>query len=102
MAVTNLSQKLQVHWVGPFQVTKIVNECQTQLCVDGKSVIVHNRHLLKATGDKPPIVALRQFLATSQNFQEFVRWQVPPNKVFVQRRARQAAPTVGGDWPHIL
>ena len=59
MAVTNVSRKLQVHWVGPFKVTKIINECHTQVCVDGKSVVVHNGHLLKAMGDKLPIVALK-------------------------------------------
>ena len=59
VAVTNVSRKMQVHWVGPYKVSKIINECQTQVCVDGKLVVVHNGHLLKATGDKPPIVALK-------------------------------------------
>merc|ERR1712015_453071 len=94
VAVTNVSRKLQVHWVGPFQVSKPVNEAQTEISVEGKLVLVHNGHLLKATGDKPPIVALRdvqRFLVEGHRFhneesQEFVRWQFAPNEVIVQRR----------------
>merc|ERR1712015_301853 len=98
VAVTNVSRKLQVHWVGPFQVSRPVNKAQTEISVEGKLVLVHNGHLLKATGDKPPIVALqdvRRFLAEGHRFhneksQEFVRWQFAPNEVIVQQRTRGA------------
>ena len=49
VAVTNVSRKLQVHWVGPYKVSKPLNKAHTQIQVEGKSV--HNGHLLKATGD---------------------------------------------------
>ena len=50
VALTNVSRKLQVHWVGPFKVLKPINEAQTEIQVEGKQVVVHNNHLLKATG----------------------------------------------------
>ena len=59
VAVTNVSRKLQVHWVGPYRVVRLVNECQTEIEVDGKQIVAHNSHLLPATGDKPPIVPLK-------------------------------------------
>ena len=36
VAVTNVSRKLQVHWVGPFKVLKPINEAQTEIQVEGK------------------------------------------------------------------
>ena len=59
VAIAGVSRKLQVQFVGPYPVTRIVNECLTEIMVDQKLVSVHNGHLVIAIGDKPLIVVLR-------------------------------------------
>ena len=61
-----------------------------QLNVDGKLVISHNSHLVKATGNKPPIVPLRDvshYLTQNgfpnKNSQVLIKWSFPPKSVKV-------------------
>ena len=99
VAVTNVSRKMQVNWVGPFQVTRIVHQCQVELRVEGKLVVAHVGHLVKATGDRPKIVPLRDvahYLTQNgfpnQQSQEFLEWQWPPKTVEIRQRRRGVPP----------
>ena len=47
VAITHVSRKMQVNWVGPFQVTRIIHQCQVELQVEGKLVVAHVGHLVK-------------------------------------------------------
>ena len=91
VAVANVSRKMQVSWVGPFQVTRIIHQCQVEIRVEGKLVVAHVGHLVKATGDRPKIVPLRdvtRYLTQNgfpnQQSQEFLDWQWPSKTVEVR------------------